>query len=55
MKKLTDKSKVTSKLRKLTLRRETVALLTPLQLSGVAGGISGDVCETLVSKTGPCG
>jgi hypothetical protein len=55
MKKLTNKVKTISKPNKLTLRRETVALLTPLQLGGIAGGdVSGDICSTLVSRTGPC-
>jgi hypothetical protein len=55
MKKLTNKVKSTTTPNKLTLRRETIAFLTPLQLGGIAGGdISGDFCATLASRTGPC-
>jgi hypothetical protein len=44
-----------SKQKKLNLQRETIALLTSLQLSHVAGGdITGDNCDTPMSRTGPC-
>ena len=54
MKKLINKSKSTSRQTKLVIRRETIALLTSLQLSGVAGGVTGDACDTMISRTGPC-
>ncbi len=55
MKKLVNKSTFVSKQKKLIVRRETIALLTSLQLGGIASGeITGDVCDTLVSRTGLC-
>jgi hypothetical protein len=53
MKKL-NKTKSTLNPRKLTLNRETIALLTFFQLGDIVGGVSADPCTTQVSRTEPC-
>lgn len=41
-------------LRKLVIQSEIIALLTSLQLSNVAGGVSATACPPTNSETGPC-
>jgi hypothetical protein len=57
MKKSNNTSKPISKQKRLILRRETIVLLDPPRLGGVASGIddvTGGACDTVVSKTSPC-
>lgn len=55
MKKSIDKTLQRRIVRKLVLRGETIALLTPIQLSNIVSGDgSGVVCTTVQSKEETC-
>ena len=54
MKKL-NKTKSALNPQKLTFNRETIALLTSLQLGDLVSGVSADACTTQLTRTESCG
>jgi len=54
MKKL-NKTKSTLNPQKLIFNRETIALLTSLQLGDLVSGVSADACTTQLTRTESCG
>ena len=51
MKKSTNK---TSQYRKLTLRKEIIAVLASIQLTNIVGGVSGTACTSIISNETKC-
>ena len=51
MKKSTNK---TSQYRKLALRKEIIAVLASIQLTNIAGGVSGAACTSIITNETKC-